>query len=85
MSLYRLWGGWVAYGVARGLRSEYESELLSTRMIISVGNGALYGICPYIPMKSLLDRIQIRVQGLNPSIYPEAYKDFLCVNKNTFL
>jgi hypothetical protein len=54
-------------------------------MIISVGNGALYGICPYIPIKSLFDRIQIRAQGLNPSTYPEAYKDFLCVNKNTFL
>ena len=85
MSLYRLWGGWVVYGVARGWRSEYESELLSTRILLSAANGALYGICPYFPMKSLLDRIQIRVQGLNPSTYPEAYKDFLCVNKNTFL
>ena len=84
-TLYRLWGGWVAYGVARGLRSEYESELLSTRILHSAVNGAFYGVFPYLPIKSLFDRIQIRAQGLNPSTYPEAYKDFFCVNKNTFL
>jgi hypothetical protein len=83
--LYKIWGGWAAYGFVRGMRSEYEDKMISTRMMSSIGNGIYYGACPVMPAINLIDRIQIHFQPLEPSKYQKSYQELVGVNWNVIL
>ena len=85
MNIYKIWGGWAAYGFVRGMRSEYEDKLISTRIISSIGNGIFYGTCIIIPAVNLMDRIQIYVQNLKRSTYKKSHQECMGVNWNVIL
>ena len=85
MWLYRAWGGMFVYGFARGMRTDYQNELYSTRVCYSLVNSVYYGTCIIKPLLSLSDRIQIHYQGLDPEKYKDAYKEFGGVNRNVIL
>jgi hypothetical protein len=84
--LMKCWGGWAAYGVARGLRSEgFQDDFYSTRVVLSLTNGVFYGLFFYIPMMRLANRIQIRMEDKNPEDYPDVYHEILMTNRNVIL
>ena len=85
MNIYKIWGGWAAYGFVRGMRSEYEDKLISTRIISSIVNGIYYCACPIIPAVNLMDRIQIYVQHLERSKYQKSHQECMSLNWNVIL
>lgn len=85
MFVYKAFGGMFTYGFIRGLRSECSSDLYSTRILYSFGNGVYYATCVVNPLICLVTRIRIHYKGLDPEKHPSAYKEFAGFNKNIIL
>uniref|UniRef100_A0A6C0KF96 Uncharacterized protein n=1 Tax=viral metagenome TaxID=1070528 RepID=A0A6C0KF96_9ZZZZ len=76
------------YGAQRQWKSENRPsrDLFTERFALSLINGALYVIPPFSIFKfmSLLNRIEIKYKGLDPTNYKDSYKEFFTYNYNTF-
>lgn len=72
---------------ARSFNANYESpnDVIGHRVELALCNGILYTIyAPYYQMK-LLNRIDIKLTGKDPSKYKESYQDMYSYNMNVFI
>ena len=82
-------GTMFAYGFARqmGCTMRPEKNLYSDRVLYSIANGVLYGN-PFFfgsPLLRTVDRMQIRYQGLDPTLYTASYYEICGENRNVIL
>ena len=82
-------GTMFVYGFARQMRStlRQDDNLYSNRVLYSVVNGIMYGnpLCVGSPILRLADRMQIRYQGLDPTLHSSSYCEFCGENRNVIL
>lgn len=78
MSASGFYSGWNARTERQGKNKYKEAKLLKTeRLFGSVLNGAMYGICPIIPVMNRIVRLEVACDpSLDKYDYAEYYKEF---------
>ena len=91
--MYKIAAGYCStmfvYGFARQMRCTMrpEDNLYSDLILYSLVNGVMYGnlLCPGSPIMRTADRIQIRYQGLDQTLYSSSYREIRGENRNMIL
>jgi hypothetical protein len=91
--IYKLAAGYCStmfvYGFARQMRCTMrpEDSLYSDRIFYSTVNGLYYGSSLFLPFPliRIADRIQIRYQGLDQTLYSSSYREIRGENRNLIL
>lgn len=76
------------YGFIRGMNAQYEPphDVIGSKICLAFMNGITYAIPPYTPlyMIKLINRIDIKMTGKDPSKHKNDYEDMFCTNYNVF-
>jgi hypothetical protein len=75
------------YGSMISLNGSYEqpNDVLGNRIVLCLLNGVCYSfLSPYYNLK-LLNRIDIKLTGKDPTKYVDSYSDMYSYNKNVFI
>ena len=77
------------YGFARCMNSQYEPpyDVIGSKLSLAFMNGIMYGTPVYTPfyMMKLINRIDIKLSGKDPSKYKNDYVDMFSKNYNVFI
>jgi len=79
-------GAAFTYGFLRGMNASYEAphDVIGTKACLAFMNGITYAIPPYTPfyIVKLINRIDIKMTGKDPSKHMNDYEDMFCKNYN---
>ena len=74
------------YGFIRGMNAHYEPphDVMGSKLCLAFMNGVTYGVPFYTPfyMIKLINRIDIKITGKDPSKHKGDYEDMFCTNYN---
>jgi len=86
--LYYFSGTAFTYGFLRGINAHFEPphDVIGTKVCLAFMNGVTYAVPPYTPfyLMKLINRIDIKMTGKDPSKHKNDYEDMFCTNYNVF-
>jgi hypothetical protein len=81
-------GASFTYGFIRSINGRHDKPLdvIGTKVVTAFANGFFYAIPLYTPyyLLKLVNRIDIKLSGKDPSKYPDEYEDMFSKNNNVF-
>jgi hypothetical protein len=77
------------YGFTRSMNGHHDQshDVIGDKLLIGLINGAMYSVPPYSLFYGikLLNRIDIKLNGKDPSNHTDNYRDILSSNPNVFI